>query len=146
MKSGVLCIALVAAVALVGCGESGPTLYEAEGTVTYNGAPVADAVVNFGFDDGQTSVATTGPDGKFNITTNGRPGAPLGSAVVAITKFGGATMMTPEQMMASAQKGEATTAKSAIPEKYADPKTSGLKAEIVAGGKDKNKFTFPLVD
>lgn len=146
MKTGVLLIAMVAAVSLVGCGEGGPTLYEAEGTVTYNGTPVADAVVNFGFDDGSTSVATTGPDGKFVITTNGRVGAPLGSAVVAITKFGGSAMATPEQMMAAAQKGESTSTKSAIPDKYADPKTSGLKAEIVAGGKDKNKFTFPLVD
>lgn len=154
----VFCCA-ISALVWVGCGEGGPTLTEAGGTVTYKDAPVAGATVTFHYGDenNTTAVGTTGPDGKFTMLTGSRVGAPIGAASVGITKFASTATgnadpasFKPEDMAEMAKKaqetGGSTTPKNELPEKYADPKKSGLTATVVAGGKDKNAFTFPLTD
>lgn len=143
--------------AVAGCSDPGPALELAEGTVTYNNAPVAGASVTFVFDDGQQSVGTTGPDGKCKLTTGSRPGAPIGEATVIVTKFSGGAaagkspdQMTPEDMKAMAEasmsSSQDTGPKNELPAKYATTQTSPLKADIQAGGVAKNTFTFDLKD
>jgi len=141
---------------VAGCGEGGPALVEIEGTVTHNGSPLADADLTIVFNDGLTSTGRTGADGKFTTMTNGRPGSPLGTGKVTITKqkvagvAGGSGPMKPEDMAkmaaASMAGGPGAMPKSEIPEKYMNPTTSGLTIEVVAGGKSKNNFTLALTD
>lgn len=154
LSLSVLCLGLT------GCGEGGPALGQVEGTVKYKGAPVAGATITFVMPDGQIASGATGPDGKYTLMTGSRNGAPIGTASVGITKFGSvgaaptaapadptaAPGGTPDLKAQMEQMMAAGTPKNELPEKYADPKTSGLTAPVVAGGKDKNTHNFDLVD
>lgn len=143
----------VCLIAMIGCGSGsdGPSLVTAGGTVFYKDAPVSGAVVTFEVEKSPIAVGTTNADGKFTITTGGRPGAPLGAAKVGITKAGAAqqdmTSMKPEDMRAMQMKGGGSTpiAKPEIPLKYGDPGKSGLTATLDADG-SKNVFEFRLQD
>lgn len=133
---------------VVGCG-GGPDLGSVEGTVTYNGDPVEGATVTFKPEEGPLATGTTDSGGKFTLTTAGEEGAVLGKHAVYITKSAGgggdAASMTPEDMKKMQEEGKAPEAKSAIPQKYASPKTSELTAEVTTDA-SKNKFDFTLTD
>ncbi|MEY4178504.1 MAG: hypothetical protein RLY70_2078 [Planctomycetota bacterium] len=148
---------LAASAAFVGCGgEGGPSLSPVKGVVKYNGAPVQGASVSFLYESGQLAVGATDASGSFSLTTNGRPGAPLGAAKVGVNKVDTAaggqdtTTMKPEDMqkmqMEIMKRGNQAAAKPPLPLKYQDPSKSGLTAEVAAGGVDKNTFEFNLVD
>src|SRR4029077_4502649 len=48
------CLAVLAlALTIAGCGEPGPRLYKAGGTVNYKSAPVEGAQVTFAYEDGE---------------------------------------------------------------------------------------------
>lgn len=150
---------VVLAVLVSGCGGGeGPKLVPAGGTVKYKGNPVAGATVTFVFPDKQVSTGITDENGRFNLTTGGRPGAPIGSAKVSIAKQTTATgtmgkpaeQLTPEDMVkmyaakgGEAMKGAAQEVKSEIPTKYANPDTSGFTANVQATGND---FLFEMQD
>jgi len=137
----------IVALALSGCGESGPTLYPASGTVTYNGKPVEGASVTFTPESGPIGVGTTDAAGKYTIATLGKPGAVPGENKVSVSKastVGAGKQMTPEDMM-KLQKGGATT-KAELPEKYSSPITSGLPPANVTADGAKNVFNFELTD
>jgi hypothetical protein len=143
---GVICVVIA------GCGESGgPRLYPATGKVTYNGTPVTGANLTFVHSDGQVSAASTDGQGAFAMVTFGRPGAVPGQYQVAITKTGsipGAPAdPKPEDMMKmmNTQTRSIEQAKNELPEKYAQPQTSGLTA-VVTEDKAKNVFAFDLSD
>jgi hypothetical protein len=164
------CLAVLAlALVVVGCGDGGPRLYKAGGTVTYKSAPVADAHLTFAYDNGNFANAVTGPDGKFQLTYMGKPGgAALGKVKVGITKEKNITVAAPapnakpktpeeyKKMQAekeNAMKGYAD-AKAAqvaagggdlIPKKYKDAATSGLAFEITTD-ESKNNFEIKLED
>lgn len=150
-------VCLAASAALAGCGgEGGPALSPVKGVVKYNGNPVQGASVSFAYEDGQLAVGSTDASGSFTLTTNGRPGAPLGAAKVGVNKADAAaggqdmTTMKPEDMqkmqMEMAKRGAQANAKPALPVKYQNPAKSGLTAEVAAGGAEKNSFEFNLVD
>ncbi len=138
-----------------GCGQGGadaPTLAECTGTVSYDGKPVAGAVVTFVVEKSPISVATTNSSGKFIVTTGGRKGAPVGMAKVGIAKASpmaeNAASMKPEDMrtmQVEAMGKKVETQKPPIPTKYANPNQSGLTADV---GTDpaKNVFEFFLFD
>ncbi len=67
---------------LVGCGPSLGTLVPVEGKVTMNGIPLPDGAVMFvPLDGDQKGIVISGPigaDGSYTLSTNGKPGAPLG--------------------------------------------------------------------
>jgi hypothetical protein len=148
---------VVVCAALVGCGQGddGPALAVVSGTVNYKGKPLEGANVTMLSAGGHLSTGTTSADGKFQMTTNGRPGVPLGKVKVGISKMSeptakvDAASMKPEDMQkmqtAGGGKAKDLTTKSEIPEKYAHPERSGLSSEVVADA-PKNVFTYDLVD
>lgn len=143
---------------LVGCaGGSGPSipLAECKGSVTYEGKPVSGAAVTFVVEGAPLAVATTDSTGKFVMTTNGRKGAPIGSAKVGISKTAAppegavaTTEMKPEDMrkmqMENMSKKQ-TAEKPPIPARYGNPKSSTLTAEVTKNPAD-NDFSFILTD
>lgn len=150
MKSSFLLTGLaIVALALSGCGEGGPPVSEVEGVVTYKGAPVEGAQVTLGYDDGKQAMGTTDASGKFELGSGSKPGAPLGSAVVTITKFASAAPVvggSPEDMMKMQKEGSSASPTNQLPAKYASGETSGLTADIKAGGKQNNQLKYDLTD
>lgn len=134
--------AAVGFVALVGCKRApdGPEIAEAVGSVTWNGSPVEGATVMFAPADGGaqrlSSQAVTDASGIFVMTThvgagNFKPGVVPGKYEVGVTKLDTASI-----------KSTMGPPKNVLPNKYANAKSSGLTAEVVAGR--VNKFTFSL--
>jgi hypothetical protein len=149
----ILCFTAMAA--FVGCGRSdGPTLAPVSGTVLFQGKLISGATVTMVSEKGQMSNGFTDKDGKFKMTTGGRPGVPIGNAKVGIVKMSveapvDIKVVKPEDMrnMQKAGKGVAKelAPKSEIPTKYADPEKSKLVAVVDRDGK-KNVFEYPLVE
>ena len=139
---------------LAGCSggpSDDPDLVPATGTVLYNNKPVSGATITFIIEKSPIATGTTDAEGKFSMTTGGRPGAPLGSAKVSVTKVSAAqdnlASMTPADMANMAAKGNMAIAatKEEIPSKYNAPDKSGLVATVDKDG-TKNVFEFRLVD
>jgi hypothetical protein len=132
--------------AVGGCGDKHkrPPMAAVSGTVTFNGEPVGDATVQFQLADGSAPRLSTGmtdAGGNFTLTTyNTDDGAFIGSNLVAIikTQMGSGKEMTAADL--AAMHGNPPVFK-LLPEKFADPKTSGLKYEVESGD---NKFDIKL--
>ena len=134
----------IAAVAFCGCGERGQKLVKAGGLVTYKGKSLPEASMIFvPVEGGLPSIGRTNESGQFELTTSGRPGAPIGSFQVAITAVrqrravspGEAASMTTAQIEANHEQ--------LIPLKYNNLITSGLTANV-ADNETANTFTFDL--
>ena len=149
-------VGLVALLMICGCrGSDGPTLVRTTGTVLYNGKPLAGATVTMIGEKGLLSNGFTDRDGKFQMTTGGRPGVPIGIAKVGITKISGEPVVkstkppSPDDMRSMQEAADGTakdlSPKSDIPLKYSDPQQSQLTASIDRNS-GKNVFEFPLVD
>jgi hypothetical protein len=136
----------------VGCGGGdSQALVSATGTVYYKDQPVSGATVTFRIDGAPLAMGITNSEGKFVMTTGGRPGAPIGNAKVGIAKTSAQeedlTSMKPEDMqtMQIAQGDSPSEIKSEIPEKFASPDRSELVATLDTDG-SMNVFEFRLVD
>ena len=121
----------------------------ASGTVTYQGQPVEGAAVVFAPEgQGRAASGLTDASGRFELTTlTPGDGVLPGKFGVTISKTEVSGSMTEEESQAYVAKhGEPpkVTRKELLPAKYAAPATSGLTAEVAAGG--KNEFTFDLKD
>jgi hypothetical protein len=133
------------------CDTSGVKLAKVKGHVTYKGAPLKGASVKFYPEKGPMAIGMTDDSGDFTLTTNGRPGATIGSHKVAITKVSGPAgpampaNPSPEDMMKmqKAQMNKPSRPKSEIPESYGAPESSKLSAEVSANAAE-NEFEFPL--
>jgi hypothetical protein len=138
-----LILAAICLFTVTGCGgtKAGPATVEVVGTVTLNGTPVDGGSVLFSPDIGSSdgrlaSQATTDTAGRFKLSTHVgggkfKPGIVPGKYVVSVTKLDTA-----------AAKNTFTAPKNLLPPKYADPKTSLMNADVVAG--QANDFQFPL--
>ena len=135
-----------------GCGgEKGALsgLYPCEGTVTYNGSPVAvGASITFYPDSGnpeaRAASANTDSSGKFKTTTlKPNDGMFPGTYKVAIAKYEEYGPPRQEKDSDGNVIGEEYDMKNVFPEKYANPATSGLTITIE---KKKNTPEFNLVD
>jgi hypothetical protein len=85
VKNCVVLGACLLALACVGC-DSGPEIASVEGTVTMDGAPLANASVVFVPENGRPAGATTDAQGKYVLTfTEGRKGATPGKHKVRIS-------------------------------------------------------------
>lgn len=83
---------LVFSLLLVGCGgpDDQPELGTVTGTITNNGAPLADAWVEFHPEKGRLSVARTNEEGQYTLQyTIEAPGAKVGVHTVKIGRGGG---------------------------------------------------------
>jgi hypothetical protein len=148
----VLALALLTlSICAAGCGSSAqsdrPATYPVSGTVTMNGQPVADANVNFQLADGSRSASgVTNSQGRFELTTFAAgDGALPGEYLVAITQFekppkgAGVPDDHPDY---NPTLGDFVP-RNLLPEKYANPQTSGLTATVSESGAT---VSFELTD
>ncbi len=132
---------LISAHTLVGCsGSDGPQVAAVEGTVTWEGKPLADAGVAFTPEKGPVAIGRTNESGQFNLSTQGRNGAVVGSHRVTIEAF----QPLPPGKKAVSSEGEVLIAPvSRIPSKYGILIKSGLEAKVTAN-ESENNFDFEL--
>jgi len=141
--------------AFSGCGSGGIAVNYVEGTVTLDGAPLADAVVSFSpvvGGTGKAAVGTTDAKGVFKLTatentTIGGGTAP-GDYLVAITKPTLGAAVDPDAWKTDPNYGKddkeshskATEIKSEVPAGYWAATTSGLTASVKSGSNTGIKF------
>jgi len=80
---GLLCVLSVVA---VGCGPSGPQLYQVKGRVTHNGKPVKYIYLTFIPDDETTkaiSTSSSDENGNFEMKIGSTPGVYPGEVTIA---------------------------------------------------------------
>ncbi|MBY0458149.1 MAG: carboxypeptidase-like regulatory domain-containing protein [Gemmataceae bacterium] len=124
-----LAILLVALTALCGCGDGSnrKPLFPTEGKLLIKGQPAGGVTVFLhSTDPNETEptrpFATTNPDGTFTVTTvTANDGAPAGEYVVTL-------LYEPLDSPLTRAKGKPPS----IDKKYANPKTSPLRAVIEA--------------
>ena len=146
-----ICLLLLAgSIAWVGCAPAGlEGTIAASGTVTHNGQAVEGATVVFSPEgEGRAASGLTDASGRFQLQTlTPEDGVMPGKYQVAISKTQVEGAMSEEESQAYAAKhgkSPEVTVKELLPEKYKSPASSGLTAEVTAGG--KNEFTFDLKD
>lgn len=135
------CVCLLAIIPLSGCGGAGrPKLKQVTGTVTLDGAPLADATVVFqpvDVDGGKyqrPSRGTTDANGKFDVATYGTgDGLPLGKYNVGVQKREVVGEL-PEDFNTENEAAFDIKYKWVTPRVYADPATSGFTIEVTKSG------------
>jgi hypothetical protein len=142
----------------VGCRQSDrPATTPVRGTLTYRGQPVAGATVSFlGRNSPRIASGETDEHGRFQLTTfDTNDGAVLGNHVVTVYKpaetmepMGIDPNLDPQAYAEAMEKAAARAIKaqaagSALPARYADPKTSELRREVSEG---ENVIDIELVD
>ena len=137
----------------VGCGSSGPPVNLVEGKVTMDGSPLAGATVMFSptsSGTGRAAAGVTDASGVYKLTdmaaTAAGSGAATGDYLVAITKSegdggGGTGEESGSDYEYNPNPNAPMTMKSAVPDKYTRPESSGLTATVAAG---KNEINFDL--
>ncbi|MBA3313549.1 MAG: hypothetical protein H0T47_09730 [Planctomycetaceae bacterium] len=142
----------------VGCGgadgDAGRVeTYETTGKITFEGKPVADAVVSYSPKGSQPpALGRTGSDGTYALRTyEDGDGAAAGDYVVLVTKEtvtaapSAAHDPNARTMTSPAAHGggpNSVSTKSETPAKYNNPNTSGLEATVKDNG--ENNFDFDL--
>jgi hypothetical protein len=130
----------------VACNEVVPgrvPVYPARGKVLYKGNPLQGALVVFepvgatAQGDSSANIAgqlratgRTGPDGSFQLRTyQGNDGAPAGLYLVGVSSV---PQKSEGNLFSSAPAAKSKSNPDVLRGHYADPKTSGLKAEVKA--------------
>lgn len=143
---------LVLALLVAGCGgrKDRPPLGRVSGTIMYNGKALAKAAVVF-FPDQEglrSAMGETDEQGRYTLWTyDPGDGAPVGKHKVTVTLRGAPEKAEMHPSVVGKGKGEAYyeqvafTGKPLIPEKYFNPMTSGLTADVKTGS---NTCDFPL--
>ena len=129
-------VILVMSLLSAGCGSGAdrPSTAKTEGTVIFENQPLEGASVSFIPANGRPASGFTDANGHFILRTfEAADGAIPGKHTVIISKLASDTKKTDDIYAEQ---------KSAIPEKYADLKKSGLTAAVNADG--ENKFDFDL--
>jgi hypothetical protein len=126
------CVLLILLALAVGCGKKKPRMESnrcpVTGTVTFDGKPIAAGIISFvsAKDPIYSATASLGEGGHFEVAD-----APAGKVLVAVqTK--------------TALFGSNASAYVPIPEKYNNPNTSGLTADIDQSIKDGPVLKFEL--
>jgi len=129
------CLCAAACLSNLSCGQKKvlrDDLVPVAGTVTFKGQPLANATVMLIPTVKEVTdrpAAVTDADGAFELACADQDGAPPGSYQVTIVAFEPST-------------DDEVRPASRIPEKYSNPKTSGLKA--VVQEEDENVIDFTL--
>ena len=126
---------------LAGCGSKRLPVAPVEGTVLYQGKPLTSGSVTFLSASGPVAVGEIRNDGAFRLSTYaGGDGAVLGAHQVAISSF---REPTAEEKAKAAGTENGAQPVPSIPQRYLNPATSKLIAEVKA----KNEpFRFELTD
>lgn len=120
----VLVLFLVSSFGCSGSVERDPTV-PVSGTVTFNGQPVAGANVTFIPASGRPATGITDDSGVYKLKTfEENDGAVVGSHKVTISKSSAPAGNSAEELKSM---------KSELPEKYNNPESSGLTAEVKEG-------------
>lgn len=149
MQRSSIILTIVICAGCGGGGEDGRSeTVPVTGTVLYQDAPVADALVTFHGGPRQ-AVGRTDEDGRFTLTTYDKnDGAVAGVHVVTVTKYeGGKAEEAQEPVSMEAALDQPTNPgapKNLLPAKYSDSEKRVL-VETVADGED-NDFELKLVD
>jgi hypothetical protein len=148
-------ISAIVTAACLACSQSSgghPPVYAVKGKVLYKGKPIAGGVVVYELEeeDAKTSLASSGsgplratgriePDGGFHLMAfPGAEGVPEGHYRVGISSMPPRTEESILDSDGTAKKGNPDVLRG----RYADPKTSGLRAVVV---NDRiNEPTFDL--
>lgn len=111
-------------ITMIGCGPADTRLYPVSGRVSLEDSVIEVGTVSLYPDAAGANFVSTGTissDGTYSITTDGKPGAPLGTYRVAITP--------------QAPTGVANSrfvARSLIPIRYGNPTDSKIVIDVVA--------------
>ena len=118
---------------VLGCGRGDlPTLGHVKGTVTYQGKPLAEGEIIFYPATGRPAYGKIKDGEIVDVTTlESNDGVTAGTNQVGIQSVEGGDDMYAE-------------VKWLIPQRYGNPKQSGLTADIKQG--ETNELTFTLVD
>jgi hypothetical protein len=153
----VLSITSLVLLLLVGCSDGRPAgalpTKPVKVTVTYKGAPVADATVSF-INDSKPAFGKTDAQGVAKMKSYIEDdGAVVGSHKVTIIKSetSGSTAASQDSADYVPPAGGGApppVVKHLIPQKYGSPASSGLTVEVKDTGKDTgpNEFTLDLKD
>jgi hypothetical protein len=152
LRDGMTWAVILTATSIVGCGPKGPAVEMVEGKILLDGEPLAEALVGFSpaGGGGLPAAGLTGADGSFrlNAVKGAKPGAgtAVGEYVVTVAKRvtegpAGPSGTDDPNYGKSAGVLVEPKVKNLVPDVYGDPKTSPLKASVVAG---KNAFEFKL--
>jgi hypothetical protein len=124
--------------ALAGCGRS--DIATVTGRVTFRGAAVPDADVRFILANRPEAVGRTGPGGVYHLSTFRRDdGCFVGKATVAISPWAEGFESRPDDHL-TGRKPEPPMPRPDIPERYRQPHTSPLSADIVPGRQNVHDF------
>lgn len=138
-------LALTSLALVFGCNGSGPPAFDVtpvKGKVTMNGAPLADADVQFLFDgtppEGYVgSAGKTDASGNYELTTNAQKGAIPGKFKVTVSKYtdkdGNPPKVDPEGGMDLEMLIQGGQAIQQVPPNSSDPEQTQQTAEVVAG-------------
>jgi hypothetical protein len=142
-----VCLGGLALMGLVGCdsADHGTVIEKvvpAEGTLTYQGRPLEGYQVTLLPTDGRRpAVGVSDAQGRFRLGTNTEgDGAPPGKHPAAIVWIPPRPAGEPGQEVIIDNPAQLPKPKVKIPDKYGDPKTSGLEIEIPPGGTKELKI------
>jgi len=121
--------------------EGRPKTYNVNGTVTFQGSPLAGATVVFRSAEHQVSASgVTNADGKFRLTTyEDNDGAVAGEHDVIVQKYDEASLPANVDLDETSISVEP---KLVTPAKYADFEKSGLRQSVATSG--ANEFRLEL--
>lgn len=128
-------MALALPILCLGCHRA-PQLARVSGTVTFQGKPVAEAVVIFNSaQSGRSITASVSSAGEYRVETANGFGLPLGTYRVHVIPQ--AVGILPDQR----PPFPLPKMRSDIPARFRDTKTSGLAVDVVAG---ENRFDIAM--
>jgi hypothetical protein len=136
MKHAMTFVLLALLLGISGCGRGRPTTHPVSGIVTLDGKPLQGAgVMLMPEAGGRPAVGTTNQRGEFTLTTfDPNDGALPGkhAVTVVLKKTTSGVMTGPDGLSGPIAPG-GIKEQWIVPKKYADPKTSGLSAEVRPG-------------
>ena len=125
-----------------GCG--GPKLVKAGGVVKYKDKPIPGAdIVMMSDASGAPTTARTDDQGRFSVSTDGKPGALVGTYKVSITAARNKRPVSQAESFTMTSEQIAANREDLIPVKYNSFEGSGLTATVV-DDPAKNEFVFDL--
>lgn len=142
-RPGLPAVVLAACLAATACSPRRPATAAVEGRILLDGRPLAGAAVLFEpVAGGRPARGSTRDDGSFTLTTFSRDdGVVPGRHRVAVSKVVIEGVAADAIGLEAAPAAEPIQERAVVPTRYNDPSSSGLDADVPAGG---TKVEFSL--